>query len=226
MQLIFRVRLHRQVIEILMSDHSYQRWWLEDARAIAAKNPYTFWLPSDEIIAKLVPGNQVKLIFAFDADGPETPRAERMWVDISSRHGSSFRGVLDNTPKYMTGISHGDSLAFTEEHIIDTDIADSTSDDFEKYFQRCFVTDRIIRDGAKPSYVYREAPDREDDSGWRFLAGDESDEYMDDPNNTSYIAIGRVLNLDSTLLDLLEASQGEWAWDSENGSWHQLSDQS
>ena len=32
-------------------------------------------------------------------------------------------------------------------------------------------------------YCYREEPDGGWDSGWRFTAGDESDEYMDDPNN-------------------------------------------
>ncbi|MEM7612133.1 MAG: DUF2185 domain-containing protein [Pseudomonadota bacterium] len=205
-----------------MSDQSKQRWWLEDASAIAEQAPYTFWLPSDAIIAKLAPGNQVKLIFVFDSDDPEAPRAERMWVDVRERNGTLFRGLLDNEPKYMTGISHGDSLEFAPNHIVDTDIFDPTSADFERYFQRCFVTDRIMKDRVKVGYVYREAPDREDDSGWRFLAGDESEEYMDDASNTNYIAVGSVLNLDSTLVELIDEPVGQWAWDSEAGAWHRL----
>ena len=38
-------------------------------------------------------------------------------------------------------------------------------------------------EGCKVGYCYREEPDGGWDSGWRFTAGDESDEYMDDPNN-------------------------------------------
>lgn len=44
----------------------------------------------------------------------------------------------------------------------------------------CFASDRITVDGARVGYMYREAPDFPKDSGWRLLAGDESDEYMDD----------------------------------------------
>ena len=33
---------------------------------------------------------------------------------------------------------------------------------------------------CKVGYCYREKPDGDWDSGWRFTAGDESEEYMDD----------------------------------------------
>ena len=48
----------------------------------------------------------------------------------------------------------------------------------------CFATDRITVDGCPVGYMYREEPDDEVDSGWRFVAGDESESYMDDPNNS------------------------------------------
>ena len=50
--------------------------------------------------------------------------------------------------------------------------------------QGCFATDRILVDGCRVGYCYREEPEEGDenwDSGWRFTAGDESDSYMDDP---------------------------------------------
>ena len=47
----------------------------------------------------------------------------------------------------------------------------------------CIATNRITVEGRKVGYCYREEPDGGWDSGWRFTAGDESDEYMDDPNN-------------------------------------------
>ena len=45
----------------------------------------------------------------------------------------------------------------------------------------CIATNRITVEGRKVGYCYREEPDGGWDSGWRFTAGDESDEYMDDP---------------------------------------------
>ena len=50
-----------------------------------------------------------------------------------------------------------------------------------KEAEGCFATDRILVDGEKVGYMYREEPaDGNDwDSGWRFTAGDESQEYMD-----------------------------------------------
>lgn len=45
----------------------------------------------------------------------------------------------------------------------------------------CFAKDRILVDGCKVGYMYREEPDVDcemADSGWRFTAGDESEEYM------------------------------------------------
>ena len=47
----------------------------------------------------------------------------------------------------------------------------------------CIATNRITVEGYKVGYCYREKPDGDWDSGWRFTAGDESEEYMDDPNN-------------------------------------------
>ena len=40
----------------------------------------------------------------------------------------------------------------------------------------CIATDRIMVDGEKVGYMYRENPDFVGDSGWRFTAGDEDDE--------------------------------------------------
>ena len=45
----------------------------------------------------------------------------------------------------------------------------------------CIATDRITVDGHPVCYAYREAPDFDVDSGWRFFAGDESQEYVDNP---------------------------------------------
>ena len=172
----------------------------------------------------MAPGNQVKLIFCFDSDEPDMPRAERMWVTVDEVASGSFKGTLDNEPKHMTQISIGDAVQFKACHIINTDIDDPTAESFERYFKRCFVTQRILEGGEKPGYVYREPPERDDDSGWRFLVGDESDEYVNDSSNTLYVAVGAVLNLDLTLIEIFEEQEGWWTWNDFSGSWERGAD--
>ena len=72
----------------------------------------------------------------------------------------------------------------------------------------CFVTDRILVDGERVGYMYREEPDFEEDSGWRFLAGDETDEYMDDQWNTGIVQVNTVCNYDRDIITLLDSSPG------------------
>src|SRR5690349_20085042 len=47
----------------------------------------------------------------------------------------------------------------------------------------CIASDMITCGGRRVAFMYREAPDRDIDSGWRFLSGFESDEYMNDPDH-------------------------------------------
>jgi hypothetical protein len=98
-------------------------------------------------------------------------------------------------------------VAFDARHIINTPY-DSDDNPVQRYIKRCYLTQRVLRDGAKVGYPDREAPDRDDDSGWRFTAGDESDAYMDDADNAAYVSVGRVLSKDDAFIDLLDAPIG------------------
>jgi hypothetical protein len=44
--------------------------------------------------------------------------------------------------------------------------------------------------------MYREAPDNPDDSGWRFFAGDESQEYLDNSRNLEIENVNTIANYD------------------------------
>ena len=67
----------------------------------------------------------------------------------------------------------------------------------------CLATDRILVDGAPVGYCYREAPCGDWDSGWRFTAGDESDEYMQNPRHSDIYTLNCVANYDSGILPIL-----------------------
>src|SRR4051812_7471011 len=47
----------------------------------------------------------------------------------------------------------------------------------------CIASDRITVNGVPVGYMYREHPHEQTDSGWRFFAGDESQEYSDTPDH-------------------------------------------
>jgi hypothetical protein len=44
----------------------------------------------------------------------------------------------------------------------------------------CIATDKITVEGEPVTYMYREAPQNELDSGWRFFADTEDQAYIDD----------------------------------------------
>ena len=66
------------------------------------------------------------------------------------------------------------------------------------------ATDRITVDGMPVGYMYREAPDRPEDSGWRFFAGDENQAYVDESANTSVYAVNTIANDDPDIISHLD----------------------
>ncbi|PGS50943.1 hypothetical protein COC46_12360 [Bacillus sp. AFS041924] len=74
----------------------------------------------------------------------------------------------------------------------------------------CIASDRITVDGCKVGFMYREEPyqNGNPDSGWRFLAGDESDEYMINSDNHSVYQLNTICNFDHDIIPLLNSAPG------------------
>jgi hypothetical protein len=72
----------------------------------------------------------------------------------------------------------------------------------------CLVSDKITVDGMKVGFMYREKPEEKDDSGWRFLSGTETEEYMDDENNTMIFDVNVVANYDEAIIPYLKSKVG------------------
>ncbi len=72
----------------------------------------------------------------------------------------------------------------------------------------CMATDKITVDGMKVGFMYREEPDDERDSGWRFLSGTETDDYMDDENNTMIYNVNTIANYDRAIIPYLNSPIG------------------
>ena len=73
----------------------------------------------------------------------------------------------------------------------------------------CIVSDKITKEGYKVGYMLREEPtEGNPDSGWRFMAGNEDDEYMDNPDNHHVFALNTICNYDSDIIPYLHAKIG------------------
>lgn len=73
----------------------------------------------------------------------------------------------------------------------------------------CIVSDKITKEGFKVGYMYRDEPNPDyPDSGWRFYAGDEDDDYMADSSNCHVFAINTVCNYDNDIIPYLHSPVG------------------
>lgn len=80
----------------------------------------------------------------------------------------------------------------------------------------CIATDMITVHGRKVAFMYREVADRDVDSGWRFMSGFESDEYMNNPDNLAVYDVNTIANYDPDIVPFLDAAVGS-AFERENG---------
>jgi hypothetical protein len=72
----------------------------------------------------------------------------------------------------------------------------------------CIASDLITVAGSPVGYMYREAPDGPVDSGWRFLAGSETQDFLDDPGNLELYDVNTIANYDPSILPHLNAPIG------------------
>ena len=66
------------------------------------------------------------------------------------------------------------------------------------------ATDKIMVEGRKIGYMYREATRKPEDSGWRFFAGDEDQAYINDLKHTGVYAVNTVANYDPDIIPYLD----------------------
>jgi hypothetical protein len=72
----------------------------------------------------------------------------------------------------------------------------------------CIASDHITVDGKPVGFMYRESPDHAHDSGWRFLSGTESQEYLDKSENWAMYDVNTIANYDPAIIEFLKAPIG------------------
>ncbi len=205
-------------------------WRLTDAEELAREFKYTYYKPSRRITEQLKPGNIAKVTFEFKSSNNEHPSGEGMWVQIKEIKNDVFTGHLDNSPFYIHDLYAGDVIKFEHKHIIDHDLDITEPNLVDKYINRCFVTSKVLYENHKVHYLYREEPIEKDperdyeDTGWRIMAGDESEEYMDNADNIHLVSLGAVLKRDDSFVDVLDAPIGSAFEKKENGKFELINE--
>mgnify|MGYP001605101910 CR=1 FL=1 len=74
------------------------------------------------------------------------------------------------------------------------------------------VSNMISQEGMPVGFMYREEPFDEEDSGWRFLSGTETEEYLDEDTNSKAISVNAVANHDPAIIPYLRKPE-DTAWE-------------
>ena len=90
--------------------------------------------------------------------------------------------------------------------------------------QYAIVSREISAGDAAAGFVYREEPAFEQDSGWRFFSGAESDEFCEDAANFDTLPLSQALELCPEAAALMKESAGAWEWDDDNGRFQAAAD--
>ena len=87
----------------------------------------------------------------------------------------------------------------------------------------CYASLKITKEGQMVGYMYREPKEDEDDTGWRFYAGTETDEYVEDPDNFMLYDINTIANIDKAVMPILKKPIGtEWERIEGTNRWNKL----
>jgi hypothetical protein len=117
---------------------------------------------------------------------------------IKNQRRTSFDGEANAGARNKEGVMAGKRFRLRAEEI----------KLFVQSLGGCFASAMIPVEGQKVGYMYREKPNFDADSGWRFLAGVESKEYLDDPENLAIYDINTIANYDPEIIPFLHASIG------------------
>ncbi|MDL2222565.1 DUF2185 domain-containing protein [Bacteroidales bacterium OttesenSCG-928-M11] len=104
------------------------------------------------------------------------------------------------------------------------DVPPRTQSEEQQVRKYAFVSRRAL-ENDQIGYCYRDYPETNIDSGWRFLYGDEDQEYLDNPTNNKAIYPEEMLSINPNLDAILSAPiNSEFEWDDENQMYIEIID--
>ena len=180
---------------------------LEDVEQAARERPDTFLIPPDAERRSQQVGDSVRLHFLLANPAANEPRAERMWVTIIEPLNSDgcYKGKLENQPAVLKDVTKGDEVSFEPRHIAQTVTKRGAPRWIDSAELTVIVSALCLKAEECVRFLYRQQPDRPEDSGWRMFTGHESDERG---KRAQLVSVGWMLDKDPSLLEPLKGSVG------------------
>jgi len=111
---------------------------------------------------------------------------------------------------------------FLEKKVMNINLLSANPEDLEDLVSDpgySLVSNQILREGKEIGFMYRDRPEEKEDSGWRFLSGEEEQDYLDDESNSRYIGLNAMANIDRSIIPLLKSRIGS-EFEKIDGEWH------
>ncbi len=109
-----------------------------------------------------------------------------------------------------------------DEQIKSDDVPEGRKHTEEEVKKYAFVSRRAL-EADHIGYCYRDYPETNIDSGWRFLYGDEDEDYLDNPTNSEAIYPEDILSINPALEVILSAPINmEFEWNDESQSYEEI----
>ncbi len=87
--------------------------------------------------------------------------------------------------------------------------------------QECLITKKALEE-ERIGYMYRQNPEEDfTDCGWRFMAGDETEEYVNEPGNIIVCQYSMVCNIEPSVRAYFYSDRGK-QYEKVNGEWREI----
>jgi uncharacterized protein YegJ (DUF2314 family) len=155
-------------------------WTLDNAEALAAEAPRSFFIPPADLRESLKVGDEVKLVFCLEREDGQTA-VERMWVEVVETE--PYTGLLRNDPQLSGVIEFGDRVPFAAEHVCA--YAYASGELGYKAGQPCSLLKRVAEADVPPPVLLLN-----DKGEWEAHAHDESESELRERSNVLHWTLG------------------------------------
>lgn len=105
---------------------------------------------------------------------------------------------------------------------LDENWDDKSIPEYTENQKYAFITQKAF-DNNYIGFCYRENSEIKIDSGWRFMFGDEEEDYLDNPDNTLTKDISELLQWKPELQTIVNERRGlEFEWDEDSKSFNKI----
>lgn len=182
------------------------KWYLVDMKKSHEEEPYVVYYRSEEEVKQLKNGDTVLLNFKSDIIHSNERYGELLAVIVTERDNNHFKGMLVEQPKELM-IAVGDIIEFSDENIAITAYDNPNIDIWIYYLDRFVKISKDVLERNEVNILEKSVAVAEKLTGWTAYSGYENNDFLQASDNYVYIVVGELLQIDDTILDILDSRE-------------------